>query len=156
VVRPGHFKGRAQLGLRFDELVLPNGTTRSLRAALSGFGSAADDSFKPKEGQIQGGGSKGKDAQTVAETTIPGAEIGTIVGATKGAPLEGLGVGSAVGAAAGLGMVLARRGKDIVLDHGTSLELQLLQPVSFQREEVEPPSRYDAGPAIPHEGYGRR
>lgn len=66
VVRPGHVKGRAQLGLRFDELILPNGTTRHLRATLSGYGSASDDKFKPKEGQIEGGGSKGKDAGTVA------------------------------------------------------------------------------------------
>ena len=51
VVRPGRVKGRAQLGLRFDELILPNGTTRHLRATLAGFGSAGDDKFKPKEGQ---------------------------------------------------------------------------------------------------------
>ena len=107
VIRPGHVKGRAQLGLRFDELILPNGTTRHLRATLSGFGSAGDDKFKPKEGKIEGGGSKGKDAGTVAQTTIPGAEIGTIVGAAKGAPLEGLGIGSAAGAATGLVWILA-------------------------------------------------
>jgi type IV secretion system protein VirB10 len=156
VVRPGHLKGRAQLGLRFDELILPNGTTRHLRATLSGFGSEANDKFKPKEGQIEGAGSKGKDAETVARTTVPGAEIGTIVGAAKGAPLEGLGIGSAVGAATGVAWILAARGKDIVLPHGTSLELQLLQPVSFDRAEVEPPSSYDAGPAIPRREYGPR
>jgi type IV secretion system protein VirB10 len=156
VVRPGRVKGRAQIGLRFDELILPNGTTRHLRATLSGFGSAGDDKFKPKEGQIEGGGSKGKDAETVARTTIPGAEIGTIVGAAKGSPLEGLGIGSAIGAAAGVAWILSTRGKDIVLPHGTSLELQLIQPVNFDREEVEPPSRYDAGPAIPRREYGPR
>jgi len=156
VVRPGRVKGRAQIGLRFDELILPNGTTRHLRATLSGFGSAGDDKFKPKEGQIEGGGSKGKDVETVARTTIPGAEIGTIVGAAKGSPLEGLGIGSAIGAAAGVAWILSTRGKDIVLPHGTSLELQLIQPVNFDREEVEPPSRYDAGPAIPRREYGPR
>ena len=156
VVRPGRVKGRAQIGLRFDELILPNGTTRHLRATLSGFGSEGNDKYKPKEGQIEGGGSKGKDAETVARTTIPGAEIGTIVGATKGAPLEGLGIGSAAGAAAGVAWILATRGKDLVLPHGTSLELQLSQPVAFDREEVEPPSRYDAGPTMPRQEYGPR
>ena len=149
VVRPGHVKGRAQLGLRFDQLILPNGTTRQLRATLAGFGSEGDEKFKPNEGKVEGGGSKGKDAETVARTTIPGAEIGTIVGATKGAPLEGLGIGSAAGAATGLIWIFAKRGKDLVLPHGTSLELQLSQPVTFERDEVEPPSRYDAGPALP-------
>ena len=43
VVRPGRVKGRAHLGLRFDELVLPNGTTRHLRASLAGFGSEGDE-----------------------------------------------------------------------------------------------------------------
>lgn len=156
VIRPGRVKGRAQIGLRFDELILPNGTTRHLRATLSGFGSAGDDKFKPQEGKVEGGGSQGKDVGTVARTGVEGAEIGTIVGAAKGAPLEGLGIGSAAGAAAGVAWVLATRGKDLVLPHGTSLELQLLQPVSFDREEVEPPSDYDQGPAIPRREYGPR
>jgi hypothetical protein len=156
VIRPGRVKGRAQLGFRFDELILPNGTTRHLRASLAGFGSAGDEKFKPKEGQVEGGGSKGKDAETVARTTIPGAEIGTIVGAAKGAPLEGLGIGSAAGAATGLVWILAKRGKDVVLAYGTNLELQLSQPVTFERDEVDPPSRYDAGPVIPRREYGPR
>jgi type IV secretion system protein VirB10 len=153
VVRPGHMKGRAQLGLRFDELVLPNGTTRHLRATLSGFGSEGDGKFKQPEGKVEGSGSKGKDAATIARTTIPGAEIGTIVGAAKGAPVEGLGIGSAAGLATGLAWILATRGKDLVLPYGTSLELQLLQPVSFDRDEVQPPSRYDDGPAVPRREY---
>ena len=55
VIRPGRVKGRAQIGLRFDELILPNGTTRHLRATLAGFGSEGDDKFKPKEGQDRRG-----------------------------------------------------------------------------------------------------
>ena len=156
VVRPGRVKGRAQIGLRFDELILPNGTTRQLRATLAGFGSTGNDKFQPNEGKIEGGGSKAKDAGTVGRTTITGAELGTIVGAAKGAPLEGLGIGSAAGAATGIIWTLASRGKDLVLPHGTSLELQLSQPVNFDREEVEPPSRYDAGPMIPRREYGPR
>ncbi len=156
VIRPGRIKGRAQLGLRFDELVLPNGTTRHLRSSLAGFGSNGDEKFKPNEGKIEGGGSKGKDAETVARTTLPGAEIGTIVGAAKGAPLEGLGIGSAVGAATGVVWILASRGKDIVLPYGTSLELLLIQPVDFDREELEPPSVYDEGPNMPRPLYEPR
>jgi len=157
VVRPGRVKGRAQLGLRFDELILPNGTTRHLRATLSGFGTEGNDKFKPTEGKVEGGGGKGKDAGTVARTTIPGAEIGTIVGAAKGAPLEGLGIGSAAGAATGLVWILASRGKELVLPHGTSLELQLTQPVTFDREDVGGAvSRYESGPAMPRNEYGPR
>lgn len=156
VIRPGRVKGRAQLGLRFDELISPNGTTRQLRATLSGFGSERDDKFKPQEGKVEGGGSKGKDVGTVVQTTVPGAEIGTIVGAAKGAPLEGLGIGSAAGAAAGVAWVLATRGKDVVLPYGTNLELQLLQPVNFDRIEIDPPSQYNEGPTIPRREFGPR
>jgi hypothetical protein len=92
----------------------------------------------------------------VAQTTIPGAEIGTIVGAAKGSPLEGLAIGSLVGAATGVAWILATRGKEIVLPHGTSLDLLLSQPVDFDREEVAPPSRYDAGPNMSNQEYGPR
>ena len=127
-----------------------------MRATLSGFGSERDDKFKPKEGKVEGGGSKGKDVGTVVQTTVPGAEIGTIVGAAKGAPLEGLGIGSAAGAAAGVAWVLATRGKDVVLPYGTNLELQLLQPVNFDRIEIDPPSQYNEGPTIPRREFGPR
>jgi hypothetical protein len=149
VVRPGRVKGRAQIGLRFEELVLPNGTTVPLRATLSGFGATGKEDFNSKEAKIKGQSSKGEDAGKVAQTTVTGAEIGVITGAVRGSPGTGLGVGSAAGAAGGLIWVLASRGKDVVLPHGTSLELQLTVPLTFNRDEIEPPSRYDRGPALP-------
>lgn len=156
VVRPGRVKGRGELGLRFDEMVLPNGTTRQLRASLSGFGSASNDKFKPKEGQIEGEGSKGKDAGKIVGSGVTGAELGSLIGWGEGHPGAGAGIGAAAGAAGGLAWVLASRGKDIVLPHGTSLELELQQPVHFDREEVGPASRYDAGPTLPRGDYPPR
>jgi len=149
VVRPGRLKGRAQIGIRFETLILTNGTTRSLRGVLSGFSGTGEEGFKPKEGKIEGRSSKGEDAGKVAQTTMTGAEIGTITGAVKGSPGKGLAMGSLVGAAGGLIWILASRGKDIVLPTGTSLELQLATPLTFERDEVDPPSRYSEGPALP-------
>jgi hypothetical protein len=154
VVRPGRVKGRAQLGLRFDELILPNGITVPLRATLSGFGATGKEDFNKKESKVQGASTKGKDAEKIARTTLPGAEIGTIVGASKGSVGKGLGIGSAAGAAGGLIWVLANRGEDLVLPHGTSLELQLSAPLTFNRNDVERPTRYDQGPALPRREYG--
>jgi len=156
VIRPGRVKGRAQVGLRFEQLVLPNGTTVPLRATLSGFGTTGKEDFNQKEGKIKGQSSKGEDAEKIARTTIPGAEVGTIVGAGRGAPLKGLGIGAAAGAAAGLIWVFATRGQDVVLPRGTNLELQLQLPLTFNRDEVEPPSRYDGGPELPRREYGPR
>ncbi len=153
VVRPGRVKGRAQIGLRFNELVLGNGTTVLLRGTLSGFGTAGKEDFSRKEGKIKGASTKGQDAEKVARTTIPGAEVGTIVGAAKGAPAKGLGIGAASGAAAGLIWVLASRGQDVVLPRGTNLDLQLTAPLTFNRAELEPPSRYDRGPRLQREAY---
>jgi hypothetical protein len=150
VVRPGHVKGKTQIGIRFETLILPNGTTHSLRATLSGFGGTGREGFQPKESKIEGASSKGEDAGKVAETTITGAEIGTIAGAASGSPIKGLGIGSLAGAAGGLVWIMASRGKQIVLPSGTNFELQLSVPLTFSREELGPPSPYDAGPALPH------
>ena len=154
VLRPGKVKGKALIGLRFDQLILPNGTTVPLRAVLSGFGSMSSETFDPKEGKIGGAGSKGEDVGKIAQTTVSGAELGTLVGWGQGHSLEGLGIGSAAGAAAGVIWVLASRGKDIVMPYGTSLELKLTQPVTFMRYDIEPASNYDSGPALPRREYG--
>ncbi len=150
VVRPGHLKGKAQIGIRFETLILPNGTTLPLRATLSGFGGTGREGFQPKESKIEGASSKGEKTGKVAETTITGAEIGTIAGAASGSPVKGLGIGSLAGAAGGLVWIFAGRGKEIVLPSGTNFELQLSAPLTFSRDDVEPPSRYDQGPALPH------
>ena len=157
VVRPGHVKGRAQIGLRFDELVLPNGTTVQLRAVLSGFGSEGGERFKPNEGRIEGDSSKGAEIGKVATTTVEGAGMGTLIGGlSTGHAGEGAGIGAGAGAVGGLIWVLASRGKDAVLPHGTSLELKLTRPLNFSNWEVQPRTPYDEGPAIPRREYGPR
>jgi type IV secretion system protein VirB10 len=149
VVRPGRGKGKAQIGIRFETLILPNGTTLPLRATLSGLGGTGKEEFQPKESKIEGASSKGDNAGKVAETTITGAEIGTIAGAASGHALKGLGIGSLAGAGGGLVWIKASRGKEIVLPSGTNLELQLNAPLTFSRDELGPPSPHDQGSALP-------
>ncbi|HEV2350918.1 MAG TPA: hypothetical protein VG028_13845 [Terriglobia bacterium] len=154
VIRPGRVKGKAQIGLRFDYITLASGTTRTLRATLSGFAGNGKEGFKPKESKIEGESSKGEDAGKVAETTITGTEIGAIAGAGAHSVGKGLGIGSAAGAAGGLIWVLASRGKEIVLPSGTNLELQLSAPLTFRNDEIDPPSVYQNGPALPRRENG--
>jgi len=147
VIRSGRGGAKkAQLGLRFETLILPNGTTLPLRATLSGFGTPGREEFQPKEAKIEGASSKGEEGGKVAETTITGAELGTIVGAADHHPLTGLGIGSLAGAGAGLAWIMASRGKEILLPPGTDFELQLNAPITFSREALAPPSEYDQGP----------
>jgi type IV secretion system protein VirB10 len=149
VIPPGRGKAKkAQLGLRFETLILPNGTTFPLRATLSGFGSTGREGFQPKEAKIEGASSKGDDVGKVAETTITGAELGTIVGAADRSAVKGLGIGSLVGAGAGLVWIMASRGKEIVLPSGTDFELQLSAPLTFTRDELASPSPYAQGAAV--------
>ena len=149
VVRPGRVKGKAQLGLRFETLILPSGTTMRLRGTLSGFGGNGKETFKKKESKIEADSSKGEDAGKIAETTITGAEIGTIAGVGTHRVGTGLGAGSAAGALGGLIWVLASRGKELLLPSGTTMELQLATPLTLERFDVDPPTPYDQGPKLP-------
>ncbi|HXJ95230.1 MAG TPA: hypothetical protein VMT20_20500 [Terriglobia bacterium] len=144
VTRPGKVKGKAELGLRFDEITLPNGVTKPLRATLSGFGGNGKEGFSAKEGRIEGESTKGQDAKTIAVPAATGATIGAIAGHDG----LGAGIGGAAGAAGGLAAVLLTRGKEVVLPRGTSLELQLSAPLSFYRDEIETPANSLEGPDL--------
>ena len=154
VTRPGHVKGKAQLGLRFDEITLPNGVTRPLRATLSSFGGSGNEGFDPKEGKIQGESSKGKDAEVIAVTGAQGAGIGAVASISSGHSGVGAGVGGAAGALGGLVYVLATRGKEVVLPQGTNLELELAAPLTYYADEIESPSTGSSGPALGHRDPG--
>lgn len=150
VVRPGRIKGKAQLGLRFDSITLPNGTTRPLRATLSSYAGNENQGFRREESKIEGESSKGEDAGKIAST----ATQGTIIGGLSTRSGKGAGIGALSGGVGSLIWVLATRGKEILLPSGTNLELQLTAPLSFARDEVEPPSNYPEGPALPRREFG--
>ncbi len=152
IKRPGRVKGRAELYVRFDTLMLPNGVQRDFRAVVSQVD--ADQNGKLNdEGKVEGDSSKGKDVATTADAAATGATIGGIAGGGKGA-----GIGAGIGAAAGLGAVLLTRGEDMKLPRGSSVEMQLDRELSFTADEVNflgsaPPPRIP--PAPPAEGGSR-
>ena len=150
IVRPGRVKGKAQIGIRFESLTLPNGTTRPLRASLSSYGGTGEEGFKRQESKIEGSSTKGEDAGKIATT----ATQGTIIGGLSTRSGKGAGLGALSGGVGGLIWVLATRGKEIMLPSGTNLELQLSSPLTFERDEIEPVTRYDEGPALPSRGPG--
>src|SRR5271167_4926427 len=67
VVRPGRVKGRAEMQLSFTSMIFPNGYTVLLPATVQGVPGSQDVDTKGSEGTIQGQGSKGKDAATIAK-----------------------------------------------------------------------------------------
>jgi hypothetical protein len=127
--RPGHVKGKGELRIRLNTLILPNGYTVGLNAEPH-----STDSAKTKtdsEGKITGPGGKGKDAETVATTTVTGAGIGAIAGGGKGA-----GIGAGIGGVAGLAAVLLSRGPEAQLPRGSSMDLVLERDLQLEAEQV--------------------
>lgn len=136
VKRPGRIKGRGELYVRFDSLTLPNGITRDFRSRIGSVDARGDEHIDKKEGTIQGDSNKGGDARVVAETTVTGASIGAIVGSSAGRAVLGAGAGAVAGAAAGLAGVLLTRGPDAILAKGSTVEMILDRPLTFDANEV--------------------
>jgi type IV secretion system protein VirB10 len=121
VKRPGRVSGKGELTLNFQTLVLPSGITMPIYSSLGGTSGAGE---KKGEATVQGDSSKGEDAKTVGTTAAQGTLIGVIADGGTGAAVGGAG-GAAIGAAA----VLLSRGKDLVLEPGTTIEIVLDRPL---------------------------
>ena len=132
VKRPGRIKGKGELYLRFDTLMLRNGVQRNFSGTVSALDGAGEETLSGEEGKIEGEASKGKDVGTVAGPAATGAMIGAIAGNSG----KGAAIGGGVGAAAGLGVVLLTRGSEVRLLRGSALEMELNRDLSFTKDEV--------------------
>jgi hypothetical protein len=137
IKRPGRVKGRGELYLRFDSLTLPNGVTRDFRARIGGLDGRANEELDKGEGKVKSEGNKGGDARTIGEAAAAGASVGVIAGGAAGRYGMGAGIGAAAGAAAGLIGILVTRGPDAVLAKGSTIEMVLDRPVSFEDKELD-------------------
>src|SRR5260370_22174222 len=117
--RPGRVKGRGEFRLRLESLIFPNGYTVDLLAAPRSADTGGKETTD-SEGKVTGPGGKGKDAGTVATTTVTGAGIGAIAGGGKGA-----GIGAGIGGLIGLGPALLTRGPEAELRRGSTLDVVL-------------------------------
>lgn len=121
--------GRGGLGgelvLEFTSIILANGTQRDIRAQLS---SADGRPIDRSEGTLRGQRSKVEDAGTVGNTAGTGASLGRLGGQT--------GVGAAAGAAAGLAGIFARRGPDVEIAAGATLEMRLDRDLQYNVREL--------------------
>ncbi|MCL6546109.1 MAG: hypothetical protein K6T61_12840 [Bryobacteraceae bacterium] len=122
VKRGGRVKGRAELGLRLDTLVLPSGKAVSLagRPDSVDAGESAQAADK-KEGMIRQGSDGGRDVTITASRTAQGAALGAIVDRSA----RGAGIGAGAGSAAGLAQVLLTRGRDVELRRGSTMDVVL-------------------------------
>ena len=115
--RSDKVKGRAELILELDRLVLPDGEELMIEAEPMRFEAKS---------------TKKKDAAKIGGASGLGALVGAIVGGKKGAA-----IGAGVGAGAGTGVVLSTRGDEIHLPEGTQLETKLMKSVTFELPDTK-------------------
>src|SRR5581483_6472297 len=111
-VRSGRIKGRAELGIRVESFMLPDGKTIHVSPHLSSVDSeGTEQKVSTQENDIKQGGTKGQDAQRVAVTGGTGAAIGGLATETW----RGAGIGAGIGGAVGLATGLVTRGREVDL-----------------------------------------
>ncbi len=130
--RPGRVSGRAELMLRLNTLILPNGYLVDFNAVPENAGTGGSESVDT-EGTIKGDTDKSSDLATVAATTTLGAGVGSV--ATRSG--KGAAVGAAAGAGAGLLAVLFSRGPEAELPRGSTIDVTLARPLYLDAEKIQ-------------------
>lgn len=128
--RPGHIKGKGELRLHLNTMILPNGYTVDMKAGPHSTDSGSQTTTD-SEGKITGPGGKGADAAKVATATVAGAGIGAIAGGGKGA-----GIGAGTGGIVGLAAVLLSRGPEAQLPRGSSMDLVLERDLQLDADQI--------------------
>jgi hypothetical protein len=112
----GKVGGRARLGLKFTDLVLPNGRTVPIDASLV----------------QQGSNETRKDAATIGGAAAGGAILGRVL--SKKDRGRGAVIGAIIGAAAGA-VLASRNGEEVVIPEGTRLDLKLDDEVELRARQ---------------------
>jgi hypothetical protein len=129
--RPGRIKGKGEFRLRLESLIFPNGYTVDLMAAPRSADTGGRETTD-SEGTVTGPGGKGRDAGTIAETTVTGAAIGAIAGGGKGA-----GIGAGIGGLAGLAAVLLTRGPEAHIPRGSTLDIVIERDLTLDSSYLD-------------------
>jgi type IV secretion system protein VirB10 len=132
----GVLKGKGELYIIFDALVLPNGASRDFRSRLASADASAQGKVDSKEGKVTGERDTSGEARGAAEGAGIGAAVGGIAGSAAGHPITGLGVGAGAGAAAGLASVLVKHRPDAALPRGTVVDMVLDRDLHFAAAEL--------------------
>jgi hypothetical protein len=115
VERGGKFKEQAKLGIRFNTIVLGDGTRLPISTeTIMRLGEAPGN----------------KAAQKVGGAAVGGAILGAILGGSKGAA-----IGATAGAGGGAAVVQAGDQSTVVLQPGTPLTARILSPVTVTVEK---------------------
>jgi hypothetical protein len=152
----GRGHGQAEIAIKLDNLILPNGYEAQFNAVPTDAGTGGKETVD-REGTIKADKNTAGDAKTVAEGTAIGAGVGGIL-ARSG---TGAGVGAGLGAVAGLITAHLNR-PDVELPRGTTLDVILNRPLYLLSAKINftspgqastlpgPPLRQSESGIIPH------
>jgi hypothetical protein len=136
VERAGRMKGRAEILIHFTSLIYPSGYTVMLPASVENTPGAENHGVKDKEGTIQEDKSTGKKIEDAAKGGVYGTMGGATAGGLATGGLNGARVGAGVGAAAGIAWALLKRGPDVRLEVGTSIEMEIQRDISLDAHRI--------------------
>jgi len=125
----GRLRGKAELGLKFDTIILPDGTTRDIEAIV-GSAEGYENSSPNEEGKIQASGGQGED---VGKGAVAGGTIGGTMGGLGTRTLKGMGIGAGAGAATGAIIGALKKNKEVDLPKGASITVILDSDIHFTK-----------------------
>ena len=135
--RPGHLDRVSMFRFRFTTVIFPNNFVMPIQGALLSVPGAKNIRTRDKEGTL----SPVDQVEKVVTPAAAGAVGGAVAGAYRGFGI-GLLPGAGLGAALGLGSVLLKRGDEISLVQGTSIEMILQAPFSLEQSQIAANARY--------------
>ncbi len=135
VERAGRMKGRAEILMHFTSMIYPSGYTVLLPGSVENTPGADNKGVKDKEGTIRQDSDTEKKIEDAAEGGLYGGSGGALAGGLAGG-LNGARIGAAAGAAAGIAWALLRRGNDVRLDVGTSIEMEIQREIPVDATRI--------------------
>jgi hypothetical protein len=135
VERGGRLKGRAEILMHFTSMIYPSGYTVMLPGSVENTPGADNKSVKDAEGTIQQDKDTGKKIEDAAKGGVYGGSGGALAGGLAGG-LNGARIGAGAGAAAGIGWALLKRGNDVKLDVGTSIEMEIQRAITVDARRI--------------------
>ncbi|HZW80112.1 MAG TPA: hypothetical protein VFF50_06560 [Candidatus Deferrimicrobiaceae bacterium] len=136
VERAGHGKGRAEILMHFTSIIFPSGYTVMLPGSVENTPGADNKSVKDSEGTIQQDGETGKKVEDAAKNGVYGTLGGATAGGLATGGLNGARIGAGAGAVAGIAWALLKRGNDVRLDVGTSIEMEIQRPITVDASRI--------------------
>ncbi len=124
--RPGRVRGRAQIRLRFTQLILPDDRELAIVGNLQSLPGSNKNRSVDREGTVEPVDQIDADVYTMAKAT----GAGVLIGALSRSGRAGLGYGALIGGGLALAKVLFTRGDEISLPAGTRVEMVLQHPLS--------------------------